>query len=157
MFKKYILPFLIFLFITFLAAFIGSFFTAKSIPNWYQFLNKPVFAPPNWLFGPAWTLLYLLMTIAAFLVWQKRKEVKTKRALTLYFVQLTLNALWSVIFFGFQNLGLAFLEIVILWLFILSTFFNFYKIRKTAGFLFLPYLCWVTFAAILNLSVWLLN
>jgi len=157
MFKKYILPLFLSFLITFSAAFIGSAFTSKSIANWYQFLNKPSFAPPNWLFAPVWTILFLMMAIAVFLVWQKRKAIPIKTALILYLVQLILNAFWSVIFFGFRNPALAFFEIIVLWLLILFTLMNFYKINKIAGFLFLPYLLWVSFATILNLSIWLLN
>lgn len=157
MFKKYIIPLFLSILITFSAAFIGSFFTAKSIDNWYQFLNKPFFAPPNWLFAPVWTLLYILMALSAFLIWQKKKELKVNKALTLYFIQLILNAIWSIVFFGFRRPALAFFEIILLWLFILLTLIDFYKIKKMAGLLLIPYLLWVAFAAILNLSVWILN
>jgi tryptophan-rich sensory protein len=157
MFKKYLWPLMVSFFIAFSAGLIGSLFTAKSINAWYQFLNKPSFAPPNWLFAPAWTLLYLLMAIAAFLIWQKRKEFPSQIALRFYFIQLILNALWSIIFFGLHNPGWAFLEIVFLWIFILLTLIKFYKINKTAGWLLVPYLLWVSFASILNCAVWMLN
>jgi len=147
-----------------MAGAIGSVFTASNIQNWYAYLEKPSFAPPNWLFAPAWITLYTLMGIAAFLVWssyakatdgQVKKEIKT--ALWFYGVHLVLNSLWSVIFFGLQNPAWAFFEILILWALILIITWKFYKIRRAAGILFIPYIFWVTFAAILNLTVWQLN
>jgi len=155
--KKYLFPLLISILIALSAGFIGSFFTTPSIASWYAFINKPSFSPPNWLFAPAWTLLYILMGIAAFLIWQKRDNQKTKQALRFYGTQLILNALWSIIFFGMHNPGLAFLEIIFLWIFIFLTLIKFYKINKTAGILFIPYLLWVSFASILNYAIWMLN
>ncbi|MFO7807373.1 MAG: TspO/MBR family protein [Candidatus Moraniibacteriota bacterium] len=140
------------------AGFIGSFFTVSSVENWYVFLNKPVLNPPSWLFGPVWTLLYVLMGIAAFLVWKKdwrRKEVKI--ALTLFAVQLILNSAWSIIFFGLQNPFAALLEIILLWVFILVTAILFYRISRPASYLFVPYIAWVSFAIYLNWSIWALN
>ena len=157
MFKKSILPLLVFILITLFAGFIGSLFTTPSIASWYAFINKPSFSPPNWLFAPVWSLLYILMGIAAFLIWQKRDNLKTKPALMFYGIQLILNTFWSIIFFGMHNPGLAFLEIIILWTFILITLIKFYKINKAAGFLFIPYLLWVSFASILNFAIWMLN
>ena len=157
MFKKSILPLLVFILITLFAGFIGSLFTTPSIASWYAFINKPSFSPPNWLFAPVWSLLYILMGIAAFLIWQKRDNLKTKPALMFYGIQLILNTFWSIIFFGMHNPGLAFLEIIILWTFILITLIKFYKINKTSGILFIPYLIWVSFASILNFAVWMLN
>jgi len=155
--KKYTLVFIFFLFVTFLAAFIGNFFTAPNIQNWYAVLEKPSFSPPNWLFGPVWTILYFLMAVSAFLIWQERESPQRKKALTLYFVQLALNTLWSIIFFGWHNLGLAFVEIIFLWFFIFLTLTTFYRIKKLSGILFIPYLIWVSFASILNLAIWQLN
>ncbi|MBL7142552.1 MAG: tryptophan-rich sensory protein [Candidatus Pacebacteria bacterium] len=141
-----------------LAGIVGSIFTTASIQNWYVFLEKPVFAPPNWLFAPAWLTLYTLMGIAAFLIWQKRDNLTVRNsALKIYGIHLILNACWSIIFFGLRNPGLAFIEIVVLWIFILVITVKFFRIRKTAGFLFIPYLLWVSFASVLNLSIWLLN
>lgn len=136
---------------------IGSIFTAKSIPTWYAGIEKPFFSPPNWLFGPVWVALYALMGIAAYLVWQKRQTAGAKQGLWLYLVHLAANALWSVIFFGLQNPGLAFVEILILWALILAVIWRFYKIRKTAGLILIPYIAWVTFAAFLNFAIWQLN
>jgi len=157
MFKNYVLPFLIFLVITFLAGFIGSFFTNKNIPGWYEFLKKPSFSPPNWVFAPVWSFLYFLMAISVFLIWKERKEFEIKNALIFYFIQLILNTLWSIIFFGFRKPFLAFLEIIVLWIFIILTIFEFYKIEKVASFLLTPYLLWISFALILNLFIWILN
>jgi len=157
MIKQKILPLIGFILITFIAAFIGSLFTTPSIASWYRNLNKPSFAPPNFLFAPVWTILFFLMAIAAFLVWQNKNNPQAKKALIFYFVQLAFNSLWSIIFFGLHNPGVAFLEIIILWILILLTLIKFYKIQKIAGLLLVPYLLWVSFASFLNLFVWLLN
>ena len=137
---------------------IGSLFTTPAIPSWYAGLVKPSFNPPNWIFAPAWILLYTLMGIAAFLIWNRRNgKKKIKTALVLFSVQLVLNSLWSIIFFGLHLPQYAFLEILVLWFFILLTLLSFYKISKPAGLLLLPYILWVSFAAILNLSIMILN
>jgi len=141
-----------------LAGIIGSIFTVSAIPSWYAGLAKPALNPPSWIFGPVWTTLYLLMGVAAFLVWRhglERKEVKT--ALAIFGGQLVLNALWSIIFFGLKNPDAAFIEIVFLWLAILGTIIVFSKISRPAAFLLLPYILWVSFAAYLNYSIWILN
>jgi len=137
------------------AGIIGSLFTFSAISTWYAFLVKPSFSPPNYLFGPVWVILYLLMGISLYLIWQKGK--KTFGLVKLFLIHLVLNSLWSIIFFGFKNLGLAFVEILILWGIILVLAFKFYKVNKTAAYLLIPYQLWVSFATILNLSVWLLN
>jgi len=141
-----------------LAGIIGSVFTAPSIPTWYAELAKPALNPPAWIFGPAWTTLYFLMGVAAFLVWRRgleRKEVKT--ALTIFGGQLILNTIWSIIFFGLHNPFWALIEIIVLWLAILATILAFYKISRTAAYLLLPYILWVSFATYLNYSIWMLN
>ncbi len=136
----------------------GAFFTFPSIATWYSTLNKPAFSPPSWIFGPVWTILYLLMGVAVYLVWVKGWEnKKVKEALIYFTVQLILNFLWSVFFFGLHSPLLAFVDIVLLWLAILLTILKFYKISKSAAYLLIPYLLWVTFASILNLSIVLLN
>ncbi|MFH1714318.1 MAG: TspO/MBR family protein [Candidatus Nealsonbacteria bacterium] len=155
--SKTILTLLISIIIAQLAGAVGSIFTASSIGSWYAFLEKPAFSPSNWLFAPAWITLYALMGIAAFLIWQKRGEAGARSALYFYGGQLILNSLWSVIFFGFQNPFLAFLEIIVLWLLIAFTTVKFYRIEKAAGLLFVPYILWVTFAMVLNFAVWRLN
>ncbi|MBI2610125.1 tryptophan-rich sensory protein [Candidatus Giovannonibacteria bacterium] len=149
-----------------LAGIIGSFFTVSVIPNWYGGLVKPALNPPAWVFGPVWTTLFVLMGIAAFLVWKKgldRRDVKI--ALGIFLGQLVLNMLWSIIFFGstsltlngLNNIGIAFVEIIFLWLAILATIIAFAKISKPAAWLLVPYILWVSFAAYLNYSIWVLN
>ncbi len=141
-----------------LAGVIGSFFTAPAIPAWYSTLTKPNFSPPNWLFAPVWLSLYLLMGISAYLIWQKTAEQeKAKSALKLFWSHLIFNALWSIIFFGLQNPGLAFLNIIILWILIVILIVKFWKISSWAAYLLIPYLIWVSFASILNYYIWYLN
>jgi len=145
-----------------LAGFIGSIFTGPAISSgWYASLIKPALNPPAWLFGPVWTILYLLMGLALFLVWSFNKQaLKTsvkKFALILFALQLALNALWSVIFFGLKNPGWAFVDIILLWLAIFGTIIVFSKISRPAMFLLLPYILWVSFAGYLNYSIWTLN
>ncbi len=132
--------------------------TARGVQEWYPTLVKPAFNPPSWVFGPVWTFLYILMGIAAFLVWQKGWDNRLVRAaLALFAVQLILNGLWSILFFGMQSPGLAFVEIIILWLSILATVLLFWRVIPVGGMLVLPYEAWVTFAAVLNGSIWILN
>ncbi len=167
-----------------LAGAVGSVFTISAIPTWYAGLVKPVLNPPAWVFGPVWTILYALMGIAAFLIWreydkltlseveglviQRKRQIKI--ALGTFGIQLFLNAIWSVIFFDFQNPGWALIDIILLWLTIVWTIVVFYKISppssswrtteghgKLAAYLLLPYLFWVSFAAYLNYSIWMLN
>ena len=133
--------------------------TRSSIDTWYPTLIKPSFNPPNWVFAPAWSLLYLLMGVAAGLVWDRieyEKEV-VKNALVFFAIQLALNALWSYLFFGLMNPLLALIEIFVLWLMIYETLLKFIKINKVAGYLLVPYLLWVSFATILNASIWWFN
>ncbi len=140
------------------AGLIGSIFTFSAIPSWYSTLNKPSFNPPNWLFGPVWTVLYILMGIALYLVWQQIKiNPRAKPAIILFLIHLVLNASWSIIFFGLQNIGLALVELIVLWLMIILVTWQFWQIKKIAAKLMLPYLAWVTFAAILNLTLFILN
>lgn len=138
--------------------FLSGLVTAESITTWYRTLNKPFFNPPNWIFGPVWTLLYVMMGISAGIIYNmgiKKREVRT--ALALFLVQLFLNGIWSILFFGFQNPLAAFIEIVILWIVILITIIKFYKIRHSAAYLMIPYILWVSFATVLNYSIWILN
>ena len=140
------------------AGLIGSFATFPSIPTWYASLQKPPFNPPNWVFGPVWTTLYTLMGIAAFLVWRKgirNREVKI--ALGIFVVQLILNTLWSVVFFGLHSLAGGMIVIVVLWIAILLSIITFFRISKAAGALLIPYILWVSFAAFLNYHLWRLN
>jgi tryptophan-rich sensory protein len=141
-----------------LAGVIGGFFTASSVDTWYATLTKPSFNPPNGIFSPVWITLYLLMGIALFLVWKKGIQTEgVKTAIYVFGVQLALNTLWSILFFGLKMPLVAFIEIVILWGFILLTILKFKKISKLAGILLVPYLLWVSFAAVLNFFLWYLN
>lgn len=141
-----------------LAGIIGSVFTVSSIDGWYATVVRPAIAPPNWIFGPVWITLYALMGIAAFLIWKKGLDRKDVRfALGIFVAQLVLNSLWSIIFFGMQNLGGAFAEIIALWIAIVATMIAFARISKPAAWLLAPYILWVSFAAILNYSFWALN
>lgn len=131
--------------------------TASGIDNWFLSLNKPFFNPPNYLFGPVWTTLYLLMGISLFLILQSpSKEVKRK-ALFIFAIQLTLNFLWSFLFFKFRLVELAFIEIILIWISILAMIITFYKIDRIAAGLQIPYLLWVTFATVLNGAIYWLN
>ncbi|MEL1252846.1 TspO/MBR family protein [Flavobacterium sp. DGU38] len=137
----------------------ASLVTRPSVAEWYPTIEKPFFNPPNWIFMPVWTLLYILMAVAAGLVWDKIKEQneEVKKALGFFIIQLTLNAVWSYLFFGLKNPMLALIEIALLWLMIYETYLKFIKINKTAGYLLILYLAWVGFATILNASIWWLN
>ncbi len=145
------------------AGIIGSVFTMPSIAGWYAGIVKPALNPPAWVFGPVWTTLYALMGIAAWLVWKQwdqgnpSTKLKVKIALAIFGLQLFLNAIWSIIFFGLQNPGWALIDIAALWLAIVWTMVVFYKISKPACYLLVPYLLWVSFASYLNYSIWMLN
>ncbi|MBT6724427.1 MAG: tryptophan-rich sensory protein [Planctomycetaceae bacterium] len=149
------------LFISFLVCFsaaaIGSLTTTPQIPNWYADLAKPIWTPPNWLFGPVWTILFSLMAIAAWLVWRKHGMKNARSAFGWFGIQLVLNSLWSVLFFGWNNPGAAAAEILLLWLTILLTMVTFSKKSKAAGLLLVPYFLWVSFAMVLNISIWQMN
>jgi len=141
-----------------LAGIVGSVFTASSVAAWYVTLAKPALNPPAWVFGPVWTTLYALMGIAAFLVWKKglgRRDVKV--ALSLFGLQLALNTLWSIVFFGLHNPGAAFVEIVFLWLAIVAAIAAFGRVSRLAAWLLAPYIAWVSFAGYLNFMLWTLN
>lgn len=140
------------------AGIIGSVFTIQSVNTWYLTLNKPTLNPPSWIFGPVWTTLYVLMGVSAYLVWKRGiKRADVKIALSIYAFQLLLNTLWSIVFFAFENPGLALVNIVVLWLAIVATIYTFSKISKTAAWLLAPYLAWVSFASYLNYAIWSLN
>ena len=136
---------------------LGSYFTVGAIDTWYATLTKPEFNPPNWIFGPVWTILYALMAIAAWRVYQKHTNPSSRNALILYGVHLVLNAAWSIVFFGLHAPLPALGIIVVLFLSIFALTILFYRVDKAAGLLFLPYLVWVSFASYLNLSIVLLN
>lgn len=144
------------LLVTYAAAAIGGLASARS-GTFYQQLSRPDWAPPPSVFGPVWTILYLLMAIAAWLVWRDRGFARAGGALGLYLVQLAANALWTWLFFAWQMGSMAFLEILVLWVLIVATIVAFWRIRRSAGLLMLPYLAWVTFAAMLTYSIWQRN
>lgn len=148
-----------------LAGIVGSIFTVSAIPTWYATLAKPTVNPPSWVFAPVWITLYALMGISLFLIWKQYSLIRSnggiatreKWAMILFFVQLVLNALWSVLFFGLHSIGGALIDIVLLWLAILATIVSFYRISRPAAFLLVPYILWVTFAVYLNYSIWVIN
>ncbi len=137
-----------------LAGIIGSVFTFSAITTWYAFLNKPWFSPPNNVFGPVWTVLYLLMGISLYLALEKGL---TEKARNFFGLQLGLNALWSILFFGLRSPLLGLIEIIVLWLAIVFTIKEFYSIEKKSAYLLVPYLLWVSFATLLNFSIWIIN
>jgi translocator protein len=149
---------------------LGAVATASSVSTWYKDLKKPSWNPPSWVFGPVWTVLYLMMGLAVWLVWRRSGEEapedrplalpetpERRAALSLWSVQLVLNSLWSVIFFGLRSLGGAAAEIGVLWAAIAATAVRFYRIKPAAGLLLMPYLAWSTFASALNVTVWRMN
>jgi len=151
-------PFIVSLLITLAIAAVASLCTIPQIPTWYSQLNKPSFNPPNQLFGPVWTVLYIMIATAAYLIWKQRNDsplYATTR--TVYFIQLLLNFSWSIIFFGLHQILIALVVIVLLWISIVLTMYYFGKFSKTACWLLLPYLLWVSFATALNFSIYLLN
>jgi len=143
--------------ICFSAAAIGSLATTPQIPNWYAEIAKPSWTPPNWLFGPVWTILFSLMATAAWIVWCKHGMKNARNAFAWFGIQLILNSLWSILFFGWNNPGAAAVEILFLWLAILLTLVTFSKKSKTASLLLVPYFVWVSFAMVLNITIWQMN
>jgi benzodiazapine receptor len=148
--------FLVFLILSFLAALAGVIATGPNIETWYRDLMKPSWTPPDYIFGPVWSALYLLMAIAAWLVWLKRDAAKVI-PMTLFVIQLILNAAWTWFFFHYHNPDMAFAEIIVLWFAILGTMITFWKERPIAGVLMFPYIAWVSFATVLNFSIMVLN
>lgn len=142
------------LLLCFAAAAFGGLFMPG---DWYAGLKKPSWNPPGWVFGPVWTTLYVMMAVAAWLVWKHGGFAVQRRPLMLFLVQLVLNAAWTPLFFGMHQPGLAFAEIVLLWLAIVATFAAFRSVTRTAAWLLAPYLAWVGFAAALNFTLWRLN
>ena len=134
---------------------VSGVMTAGAMVDWYPTLNKPFFNPPSWVFAPAWTLLYIMMAVAAWRVWLAGPS--SKPALNLFFIQLVLNFFWSVFFFGLHSPALALIDIIAMWIMIALTMRAFFKIARPAGWLLVPYLAWVSFAAVLNASIWWLN
>jgi translocator protein len=137
---------------------IGGFFSAANVPTWYQTLLKPAFTPPGWVFGPVWGMLYLMMGLAFFFVLISEQNKDSRRFVAgLFGVHLLLNTLWSILFFGLRNPFLAFIDIIVLWLMITALVFVFWNIKKLAGMLMIPYWLWVSFASVLNYSIWKMN
>lgn len=163
-----------------LAGLIGSVYTVSQVSGWYAYLDKPFLNPPNWIFGPVWTIIFVLMGVSLYLVWSKKFVIENKisepkrvynklsqkffsgpwikaNIILIFATQLILNILWSIIFFGMHSSGAAFFEILMLWCAIIFTIINFYRVSKPAALLLIPYILWVSFAAYLNLSIWIIN
>jgi translocator protein len=156
--KMKIFKFIFSIVLCFSAAALGGAATYSSIPTWYASLNKPFFNPPNWIFGPVWTILYFLMAVSLYIVWDKNfKNKKKEEAIKIFIFQLVLNLLWSFAFFGFHQPLLALITVIALWISIFVTIKYFYKISKTSAYLLYPYIFWVSFASILNLAIVILN
>lgn len=144
--------------LSFAAAGVGGLFTSSGIGSgWYETIRKPSWTPPGWLFGPVWTALYAAMAVAVWLVWRKAGWAESRGVLLLYAAQLLLNAFWSFFFFYLRNPLAGLVELLVLWTFILLTMISFWRLVPAAGWLFVPYLAWSSFAAILNASIWWLN
>jgi tryptophan-rich sensory protein len=136
---------------------VAGMFTARAIPEWYATLNQPSFNPPNWVFGPVWTTLYIIMGISFFLIWKLEAGKERNQAIVIFLVQLLLNFGWSFCFFYFKMIGLALIEIVLLWSTIVLMLVRFYKLKPLAAYLNIPYLLWVSFATALNAAYFFLN
>lgn len=136
---------------------IAGIFTARAIPEWYATLNQPSFNPPNWIFGPVWTTLYIIMGISFFLIWKLESGKERNQAIVIFLVQLLLNLGWSFCFFYFKMIGLALIEILLLWSTIFLMLTRFYKLKPLAAYLNIPYLLWVTYATVLNAAYFYLN
>ena len=155
--KQNIIKLILAIIICQLAGIVGSIFTSPNITTWYASIVKPAFNPPNWIFAPVWTTLFLLMGISLYLIIKEKQTPKIRLAEGVFAIQLILNIIWSVLFFGLNNIGAAFAEIIILWIAIAATIYYFYKISKPAAYLLVPYIAWVSFATILNYSIFMLN
>lgn len=139
------------------AAGLGAAWTNTSVASWYSTLEKPSWNPPNWVFGPVWTCLYLAMAVSAWLVWRQQGMVGVRTPLLIFTGQLILNTAWSFLFFGLRNPGLALVDVVLLWLSILATILTFRRVSTWAAALLVPYLAWVSFATVLNWTLWRMN
>jgi tryptophan-rich sensory protein len=136
---------------------IAGRFTAQAVPDWFASLNRPSFSPPNWIFGPVWTVLYILLGISLYLIWKQIPSKERNNALLIFSIQMFLNFIWSFVFFYFNQIGLALIVIVGLWISIVFMLISFYKLKPSAAYLNLPYLLWVTFASVLNAGYFILN
>ena len=136
---------------------VAGMFTSQAVPTWYASLNRPSFNPPNWVFGPVWTSLYILLGISFYLIWKENPSKYRNLAIKVFSIQILLNFLWSFIFFYFNLIGVALLEIILLWTSIVAMIYLFYKIKPIAAYLNIPYFLWVSFATILNSGYYFLN
>ena len=150
-----ILILIICIIICFIPAIVGSYFTAEAIPTWYDTIEKPTFNPPDWIFGPVWTILYITMGISLYFI--VTSKIKNSIAIYFFFTQLILNGLWSILFFGMKNPLLAFIDIIFLVGFVLTTIITSAKVSKVSSIILIPYLFWISFATILNYSILILN
>ena len=155
--SRLVLGLLIILLLVFGVSSISALISDPAIQTWYEELKRPAFTPPNWIFSPVWITLYIMMSLAAWMVWKGRGWKQTRGPLALFIMQLILNGFWSILFFGLKRPDLALVEIIILWLAIGMTFFSFWRVQKSAGALLLPYWVWVSFAVILNFEFYRLN
>ncbi len=146
-----------FFLLSFVVSGVGGAITATSVSNWYQTLERSVLSPPDWVFGPVWTTLFIFMAVAGWRVWRQKASQARKQALFVYGLQLALNLLWSFLFFGLQQIGWSLAEIVVLLLVILVNTVLFWRLDRLAGALFVPYAAWVSYATILTGTLWLLN
>lgn len=154
---KNIFSLLFFILICYLCAYIGSLYTFTSVSTWYSTIKKPSWGPPNWVFGPVWTILYTLMGISAWIASQEKDKKRIRIPLLLFFIQLFFNSIWSFLFFYLKNPLFGLIDIIILWIFIVLTIFSFYKVNKTASYLLIPYILWVSFASAINYFIVILN
>lgn len=152
-----ILSLIIFILICLFAEVVGSYLTFTSVKDWYPTVAKPSWTPPSWLFGPVWTTLYILMGISAWMVWKEGGFQQNPFALGIFFIQLAINVLWSGFFFGLQGIGLALINIVILWVLIIAMVITFWQTKQMAGVLNIPYWLWVSYATALNFQIWRMN
>jgi benzodiazapine receptor len=148
---------IVLLILCFAVAGVGGLVTTPNIPNWYADLTKPPWTPPDWVFGPVWSMLYFSMAVAAWLVWRQAGLARVAAPMAMFGIQLLLNALWSWLFFGLHSPSTAAVDIVLLWIAIAATTVAFWRRSTAAGILFVPYLAWVSFAAVLNFAIWRLN
>jgi tryptophan-rich sensory protein len=150
-------PLGLFLLLAFAAAVIGALATYSGVQTWYPVLQKPAWTPPDWVFAPVWTLLYIAMAVAGWRAWRSETPFGARMIFRLYAAQLALNAFWSILFFGFQRPGVALIEIIVLWLVLIRILVRFRETDRVAAWLWAPYVLWVSFAAVLNAAIWDLN
>jgi tryptophan-rich sensory protein len=136
---------------------VAGMFTSQAVPTWFATLNRPSFSPPNWIFGPVWTTLYILLGISFYLIWKENPTRERNLAIKVFSIQMLLNFAWSFLFFYFNLIGVALIEIILLWISITLMIYLFYKIKPLAAYLNIPYLLWVSFATILNAGYYILN